>query len=62
MIKKSLLRLKCFFRMMFKECPECNSDAPAIYDCPICSGGNLAHMDWVRRRWVRRDLYQKHNL
>lgn len=22
--------------MFFRECPECNSDAPYLYDCPVC--------------------------
>lgn len=27
------------FRLLFGFCPNCNSDAPKIYDCKVCEGG-----------------------
>lgn len=35
MIKKIIARLRLFWGL----CPECNSDAPNVYDCIVCKQG-----------------------
>lgn len=44
--------------MMFFNCPECNSDAPKKYSCPICQNTNkTTFIDWYfgkRELWWRR--------
>lgn len=37
------------FRMFWGFCPNCNSDAPELYDCPICEY-NKVHKTWW---WAR---------
>ena len=29
------------FRIVLGECPRCNSDAPNLYDCPVCQFGKV---------------------
>lgn len=49
MIVKTATPLRIYFstlrakwRVVFGFCPMCNSDAPAIYDCPLCEGYHSA--------------------
>lgn len=32
-------------RLLYGFCPLCNSDAPEIYDCPLCEGRHAAKGD-----------------
>lgn len=65
MIKKIRLVILGNFRTMFFNCPECNSDAPKKYHCPVCRNtSKTTFFDWYHRKrelWWKR--YKKlHNL
>ncbi len=34
---KFLHYLRAEYRLLFGFCPQCNSDAPALYYCPVCN-------------------------
>ncbi len=53
-MKKTLLLLTGKFRMLFNFCPECNSDAPAIYDCDICK--NYLPQNWWNQYKIKNKL------
>lgn len=64
-LKKINIVLRGNLRTMFFLCPECNSDAPKIYDCPVCKGkSKTSFKEWyskTRELWWKR--YKKlHNL
>ena len=49
------------WRLLLGFCPRCNSDAPHVYDCPVCIGtppgfppslGTKAYWWW---RWMKGD-------
>lgn len=44
-IRYKLEYLKALYRVMLGFCPLCNSDAPELYDCPICNGRHSARGD-----------------
>ena len=35
-LKEKLYLLQGYIRISFGFCPYCNSDAPLLYDCPVC--------------------------
>lgn len=40
-------RLRGYYRLLWGWCPRCNSDAPAVDNCPVCVGHDK--WDW----WAR---------
>lgn len=40
-----LSQLNAAKRLLLGFCPMCNSDAPTLYDCPVCSGYHQARGD-----------------
>lgn len=46
---KALKILRGQFRMLFGLCPACNSDAPKLYDCPVCKYNAVAKNFWWDR-------------
>jgi hypothetical protein len=36
LVIKSLKWWRGYFRLLNHFCPECNSDAPELYSCPVC--------------------------
>jgi len=38
-----------YIRYKLGECPRCNSDAPALYDCPVCEFNYVPREYW----WIR---------
>ena len=63
MIKLKIIRFlkstRGLSRLALGFCPLCNSDAPEVYDCPVCSGYQSASGDkWpppraTKKRWWR---------
>lgn len=50
------------FRLLFKFCPECNSDAPKVYDCPVCYDNREAFYKWndrIKSLWWYRYVNNK---
>jgi hypothetical protein len=44
-----LTKLIGWWRMVWGLCPWCNSDAPALYHCPVCCYGAIARVElWNR--------------
>ena len=58
-MKKLYLKYKCWERMLFRLCPECNSDAPYMYECPVCE--YHCYMKPYADVWKHR-YYELHNL
>lgn len=46
---KTLKIINGRWRLLFGLCPECNSDAPELYDCPVCEYKRAPKQYW----WVR---------
>ncbi len=46
------------WRMLWGFCPMCNSDAPKIYDCPVCSG--LPKL-WPPNYFVKQEWWKNFN-
>jgi len=44
-IQRGLSLIKGRLRLMNGFCPMCNSDAPELYDCPVCDGYQSARGD-----------------
>ena len=45
-------RIRARFRLWFKLCPRCNSDAPTVDDCWVCWHGNsAADKQTLKNRW-----------
>ncbi len=44
------------WRLWWNLCPECNSDAPYLYDCPVCEyyHGQWPPSDKTKQEWWRR--------
>lgn len=38
------------FRLLFGFCPNCNSDAPELYDCPVCEHNRF----YLKNYWWKR--------
>lgn len=59
-IRISLSYLNSRKRILLSMCPLCNSDAPKLYDCPMCDGRHAARGDkWpppqsIKDGWLRR--------
>jgi hypothetical protein len=43
-----------WIRFRFGFCPACNSDAPGLYDCPVCGGWRTWGDGYVEQRIDRR--------
>ena len=66
-VQRSLLKSVGWMRLyLFSFCPQCNSDAPELYDCKICKSYSSANGDkWppstkLKNRWWKnfvRSLY-----
>lgn len=52
----TLKMLRARWRVWWGFCPACNSDAPALYECPVCRyySGHYPPTRFRRRRWLRR--------
>jgi len=37
-LKLFFVKLRSRWRVLLGFCPMCNSDAPAVYNCPLCEG------------------------
>lgn len=46
------------FRLLFGFCPECNSDAPKLYECPVCCYNKYKNRDIL---WTRFLEYHKYH-
>jgi len=44
-IQRRLSLIKGRLRLRYGFCPMCNSDAPELYDCPVCDGYHSARGD-----------------
>ena len=59
-IRITLKYLNSRKRILFGMCPLCNSDAPKLYDCPMCDGRHSARGDKfpppqsVKDGWLKR--------
>lgn len=42
------------WRLLLSFCPQCNSDAPAVYSCPVCEG---TAAPWPWRRSLKRSMW-----
>ena len=52
---KAMKELRAKYRVMFGFCPECNSDSPEIYDCPVCMGNRrYPPPKELKERWLAR--------
>ena len=55
-------KLRGRFRMFWGFCPECNSDAPKMYDCKVCnwytSSQNGMPIKPLKKMWWERFLQQ----
>jgi hypothetical protein len=42
-------------------CPYCNSDAPDLYDCPVCNYDTKSPFGFIKRRkyWLKYKKYLK---
>ena len=40
------------WRLLFGFCPECNSDAPKLYDCPVCQYNKYKNRDILWKRFT----------
>jgi hypothetical protein len=60
-ILKNMKKLKILlarWKILMGVCPECNSDAPEVYDCYIC-GGDRSFYPSKMTREKRLDRYKK---
>jgi hypothetical protein len=48
--------LRACFRLLFNNCPECNSDAPRLYTCPVCQfySGKYPPPAKLMNKWLER--------
>lgn len=51
------------WRLLWGFCPECNSDAPDLYECAVCQfyKGHFPPSEAVKQEWWMR-WKQRHNL
>ena len=47
-MKKQFLLLRARWRMLFDFCPNCNSDAPELYECVVCNWNKTDKVNWWR--------------
>ena len=39
---------------IFRSCPQCDSDAPEVYECKICNSKPILSVDFVKRyTWIK---------
>lgn len=48
---KALLFLRGWWRISWHRCPQCNSAAPEVDDCPVCEGWTQALTGLHRPPW-----------
>lgn len=44
--EKLLLKIVGKWRLLFGFCPQCNSDAPELYACPVCNYNKTPKISW----------------
>ncbi len=45
-MKNLFIRIRGRFRLFWGFCPECNSDAPKLYECPVCDWNRTHKSHW----------------
>lgn len=53
-IRRRMLYYRGLWRFRTGTCPACNSDAPALYDCPVCDGDSTFIEGAPRALWMVR--------
>ena len=50
------------WRLLFGFCPECNSDAPKLYECPVCCYNKYRNRDTLWERFIEYHKYEDNGM